>query len=342
MALNLFDDRPERLRTKMSAMAGLLAVANGGAWAWALAAFHDRPLLLAAAALAYMLGLRHAFDADHIAAIDNTVRKLMQDGKAPFSAGFFFSLGHSSVVMLATLGISLTAGAWFRHVEEVRAVGGFIGAAVSAVFLLVVGFVNLVVLRDLVQAWSRAKLGQEPADAGELMLSGPFARFFRPLFKTISRSWGLFPIGFLFGLGFDTATEIGLLAIAASQVTQGEAVLTVLVFPALFAAGMSLMDTVDSAMMTRVYRWAFVDPVRKLRYNIAITAASVAAALFIGLLQAGALIARGMESGPWAALAGLSERVAGLGLAVAALFVLAWVVSVLRYRMSVRSEPVAR
>src|SRR5271168_4397426 len=271
MVLNPFDDKPDRIGAKEAVTCALLIAANGGAWLWALLVFADRPALLGTAFLAYIFGLRHAFDADHIAAIDNVVRKLMQEGKAPYSAGFFFSLGHSSIVVLASAVLAVTATVMHGHLDTAHAVGGLAGTVISAGFLLVIGIANLFILKGVWAAFGRARHGERIVEEDlDALLAGRglIARVFRPLFRAVSRSWHMYPIGFLFGLGFDTATEIGLLGISASQAAQGMSLWTILVFPALFTAGMSLMDTTDSVPMTRAYGWAFVNPIRKLWYNL--------------------------------------------------------------------------
>lgn len=337
MSLNPFDDEPFRVRAKAGQTYGILIAANIGAWIWAVAAFSDRPGLLATAFLAYTFGLRHAFDADHIAAIDNVVRKLMQDGKAPYSSGFFFSLGHSTIVVLASVAIAATAAAIGGRLESVHDIGGVIGTSVSAAFLLVIGFANLLILGRVWSAFSRARRGERVLDEEmDALLAGRglLARISRPLFRLVSRSWHMYPIGFLFGLGFDTATEIGLLGISATQAAQGLSFWTILVFPALFTAGMSLMDTTDSVLMTGAYGWAFVNPIRKLWYNLTITAASVVVAVFIGGVEALGLIGDklGLEGGFWDVVGGLNDNLANFGFVVVGLFVASWMVSTLVYR----------
>ncbi len=337
MLPNPFDDQPTRVKTKTATTYAFLVAANIAAWLWAWIAFADRPALLGTAFLAYMFGLRHAFDADHIAAIDNVVRKLMQEGKSPCSVGFFFSLGHSSIVILASIAIAATAAAMQGSLDEFHDVGGVIGTSVSAVFLLIIGLANLFVLRGIWSAFGRARRGQKIVDEDlDALLAGRglIARIFRPLFRVVSRSWHMYPIGFLFGLGFDTATEIGLLGISATQAAQGMSFWTILVFPALFTAGMSLIDTTDSVLMTGAYGWAFVNPVRKLWYNLTITAASVVVAIFIGGLEALGLIADklGFEGGFWALVGRMNDNLANFGFAVVGIFLASWIISTLVYR----------
>ena len=337
MLPNPFDDRPSRIRTKVAITYGLLVAANIAAWVWALIAFADAPALLGTALLAYMFGLRHAFDADHIAAIDNVVRKLIQDGKSPYSAGFFFSLGHSTIVVLASIAIAVATVAMQGRLEALHVVGGAIGTALSAVFLLVIGIANLFILRSIWSVFARARRGEQIVDEDlDVVLAGRglLARIFRSVFRAVSRSWHMYPIGFLFGLGFDTATEIGLLGISATQAAQGISFWSILVFPALFTAGMSLMDTTDSALMTGAYGWAFVNPVRKLWYNLTITAASVVVALFIGGVEILGLIAGklGLAGGFWGLIAALNDNLANFGFAVVGIFIASWVVSAVVYR----------
>ncbi|ACL63297.1 HoxN/HupN/NixA family nickel/cobalt transporter [Methylobacterium nodulans] len=338
MLLNPFDDQPARVGAKVGLTYALLVAANVAAWAAAFLAFSDRPALLSTAFLAYAFGLRHAFDADHIAAIDNVVRKLMQEGKQPYSVGFFFSLGHSTIVILASVLIAATAAALKDSLNQFHDLGGVIGTAVSAAFLLAIGIANLFILRGVWAAFTRVRQGGKIVDEDlDALLAGRglLARVFRPIFGVVSRSWHMYLIGFLFGLGFDTATEIGVLGISATQAAQGMSFWTILIFPALFTAGMSLMDTTDSVLMTRAYGWAFVNPLRKLWYNLTITAASVVIALFIGGLEVLGLIGDklGLEGGLWRAVSVLNENLGDVGFAVVGIFVAAWIASALIYRV---------
>jgi high-affinity nickel-transport protein len=337
MILNPFDDRPGRERAKVALTYIILIAFNVAAWLWAWFAFSDRPALLGTALLAYMFGLRHAFDADHIAAIDNVVRKLVQEKRAPHSVGFFFSLGHSSIVVIASVAIAATAAAMQARLDEFHDIGGVIGTSVSAAFLLVIGLANLFLLKGIWAAFGRARRGERIADEdldALLAGSGFLARIFRPMFKVVTRSWHMYPIGFLFGLGFDTATEIGLLGISAAQAAQGMSFWTILVFPALFTAGMSLMDTTDSVLMTGAYSWAVVKPMRKLWYNLTITAASVVVAIFIGGIEALGLISDklGLEGGIWSVVGDLNDNLANFGYAVVGIFLLSWLASAVLYK----------
>ena len=248
----LFDDRTDSLRAPLIGIYTLLVIGNAAVWAWAFIVFQDQPLYLGTALLAYSFGLRHAVDADHIAAIDNVTRKLMQDGKRPVSVGFFFAMGHSTVVILAAIGVAATTTLLSAHFDAFKSVGGIIGTAVSASFLFVIAAANVVILRSVWRTYRLVRNGGAYVDADfDLLLNnrGLLARLFRPLFRLVSSSWHMFPLGFLFGLGFDTATEVALLGISATQAAKGISIWSIMVFPALFAAGMSLIDTTDGVLM---------------------------------------------------------------------------------------------
>ncbi len=336
--LRLFDDSAEQSRGKTIALyVGLIAV-NLAVWAWALATFHDNPVLLGTAFLAYSFGLRHAVDADHIAAIDNVTRKLMQEGKKPLTVGLFFSLGHSSVVILASIGIAITAMAFKDQMEEFHPVGGVIGTSVSAAFLLLIGAINFVVFVNVFKAFRRVKNGGAYSEADLDMLTsggGFLSRIFRRLFALISRSWHMYPLGFLFGLGFDTASEVALLGITAAQASSGLSMWSILIFPALFTAGMSLLDTTDSVLMVRAYGWAFVKPVRKLYYNMTITFVSVVVAVLVGGIEALGLIGDkfGFTGGLWDLVGNLNDELEMIGYLIIAVFIGSWLLSMLVYRL---------
>ena len=332
-----FDDRSGDLRQRVSGIYTLLILANIGVWLWALYLFRHQPMLLGTALLAYSFGLRHAVDADHIAAIDNVTRKLMQGGKRPVSVGFFFALGHSTVVMIATAGIAATATALASRFDAFKNVGSIVGTLASTLFLFVIAVMNMAILLGIWRAFIHVRRGGTFAEQDfDLLLNsrGLLARMFRPMFRLVASSWHMFPLGFLFGLGFDTATEVGLLSISASQAAQGVAIWSVMVFPALFAAGMSLIDTTDGVLMLGVYNWAFIKPIRKLYYNLIITAVSVAVAMLVGGIEGLGLIGDqfGMSGGFWDCVNRLNNNFSGLGFAVIAGFVLTWVGSVIVYR----------
>jgi high-affinity nickel-transport protein len=333
-----FDDGATRLRARITGIFALLLAANLLAWGWALIAFVDHPVLLGTCFLAYGFGLRHAVDADHIAAIDNVTRKLMQEGKRPITAGLFFSLGHSSVVIIATLGVAATASAFKEQLDDLHAFGGMIGTSVSAAFLLLIAGINVVILANVYRAFQRVKAGKSYAEEDlDMMLSGRglLVRVFRRLFRMIEQSWHMYPLGFLFGLGFDTATEIGLLGIAAAEASNGLPIWSILVFPALFTAGMSLIDTADSVLMVGAYGWAFVKPVRKLYYNMTITFMSVVVALLIGGMEALSLIAAkfDLQGGLWDLVASTNEAFSKLGYVIIGLFALTCILSAAIYRL---------
>jgi high-affinity nickel-transport protein len=314
-----------------------LALANLAAWLWAWAVFAGHPALLATALLAWVFGLRHAVDADHIAAIDNVVRGQAQRGADGRTVGLWFSLGHSSVVMLACVGIAATA-AMGRQLEGVRALGGPVGTAVSAGFLLLIAAANTAILAATWRRFRAARAGAgDAAPEADPGPAGWLARLARPLFRLIRRNWHMYPLGFLFGLGFDTATEIGLLGLSAGAAAQGVGAglspWAALVFPALFTAGMALVDTADSVLMTGAYGWALANPLRKLWYNLTITAASVAVAVLIGGLEALGLLAERLhlEGAFWRVVAALGDDMETVGFAVIAIFALCWAVSAALY-----------
>jgi high-affinity nickel-transport protein len=340
------DDASADQRAKVGAIYILLLAANALIWAWALIALAGRPALLGTALLAYVLGLRHAVDADHIASIDNVVRKLMQEGKRPFSVGLFFSLGHSLAIALAVAAIAAAAFALEGRFLQFKSIGSVIGTGASAFFLLAIAGINLVILRGVWRSFRRARRGEIVAEQElNLLLSGRgfLARIFRPLFRMVSRSWQMFPIGFLFGLGFDTATEISLFTVAASQASGGMTFGTIMIFPALFTAGMTLLDTTDSVLMVGAYGWAFLNPIRKIWYNLTITAVSVAVALLIGGIEALGLIADklGLEGAFWNMIGNLNAGVANFGYLVVGIFLASWAVSYLLYRWQRLDQPFA-
>jgi high-affinity nickel-transport protein len=320
-------------------MYGLLIGFNAGAWIWALIAFHHFPILLGAALLAYTFGLRHAVDADHIAAIDNVTRKLMQQGKRPVTVGFFFSLGHSTIVLGLSVVIALTSVAIKARLNSFASIGGMIGTSVSAFFLLAIAAANILILISVYRTFQHVKRGGAFVDEDlNLLLSqrGFFGRIFRRLFRLIDHSWQMYVVGFLFGLGFDTATEVGLLGISAAEATKGLAIWSILVFPTLFAAGMALVDSTDSILMLGAYGWAFVKPIRKLYYNMAITFVSILVALLIGGIEVLGLIGDQFKiHGPvWDMIGSLNGNFGLVGFAIIGVFVVSWAVSVLIYRVN--------
>jgi high-affinity nickel-transport protein len=338
---DLFNDKSDNLRAKVVGIYILLIVVNIVAWVWAIVAFHDFPILLGTAALAYSFGLRHAFDADHIAAIDNVTRKLMQEGRRPVGVGLFFSLGHSTIVFALSLALAATATALQNRFDTFKNVGSIVGTGVSALFLFAIAVANVLVLVSVYRAFQTVKAGGSVVDEDlNLMLSkrGLLGRLFRRLFRVIERSWQMYPLGVLFGLGFDTATEIGLLGISATQASRGLPIWSILVFPVLFAAGMTLIDTTDSILMLGAYGWAFIKPIRKLYYNLTITAVSVVVAVVVGGLETLNLIGDqlGLTEGGgfWGTVGLLNDNFGVLGYLIVGIFITAWCVSYVVYRVN--------
>ena len=338
---NLFNDKQENIRGKVTAVYVLLFIFNAAAWLWAVIAFGRYPILLGTAALAYSFGLRHAFDADHIAAIDNVTRKLMQEGRRPVGLGLFFSLGHSTIVVALTIAIAITATALQDRFEAFKSFGGIVGTLVSALFLFAIAIANIIVLASVWRTFQTVKRGGRFVEEDlDLMLAnrGLLGRLFRRFFRLIERSWQMFPLGVLFGLGFDTATEVGLLGVSATQASQGLSIWSILVFPALFTAAMTLIDTTDSLLMLGAYGWAFIKPIRKLYYNLTITAVSVIVAVIIGGLETLNLIGDqlGLTDGGgfWGAIGSLSDNFGTLGYLIVGVFLAAWAISYVVYRIN--------
>ena len=333
----LLNDEAGSTRARIIAVYGILAAFNLAAWCWALVAFHRYPVLLGTAFLAYSFGLRHAVDADHIAAIDNVTRKLMQEGKRPVAVGFMFSLGHSTIVVLGSIAIAATALALQHRIDAVRDVGEVVGTLVSSFFLFGIAIVNLIILQSIYRAFRRVRRGEPYVEEDfDLLLGsrGFLARLFRPMFRMIRCSWHMYPLGVLFGLGFDTATEIGLLGISAAEASKGLSLWSILVFPVLFAAGMSLIDTTDNILMLGAYGWAFIKPVRKLYYNLTITLVSVVVALAVGGIEALGLLAGQfhLKGSFWDLVDKLNANFGMLGYFIIGLFALSWIVSIAIYR----------
>ena len=333
----LFNDAGPNIRGRIVAMYALLAVFNLGAWAWAFIAFHGQPVLLGTAFLAYSFGLRHAVDADHIAAIDNATRKLMQEGQRPVTVGFMFSLGHSTIVIAATAAIAATAMTLQHRFEAFHEIGGVIGTLVSAGFLFVIAAINLIVLKSVVATFMRVRRGEryDEEDLNLLLANrGLLARIFKPMFRLITRGWHMYPLGVLFGLGFDTASEIGLLSVSATQASHGVPIWSIMVFPALFMAGMSLIDATDSILMLGAYGWAFMKPLRKLYYNMTITLVSAVVAIGVGGVEALGLIADKLHlSGAfWDEIGAIGDNFGMVGYAIIGLCAFIWLASTIVYK----------
>ncbi len=322
------------LRNRVIGVYGFLALFNLVAWGLAIFASAAYPLMLPTALLAYTFGLRHAVDADHIAAIDNSTRKLMQDGQRPVGVGLFFSLGHSTIVVALTILVAISAGI-ISDIPAAQQVGGLIGTAVSGTFLLVIGIINLVVLVDIARMFGSVKSGGTYSEQGledYLNNRGLLARLLRPAMRLIRKSWHMYPLGVLFGLGFDTASEVALLGLAATSGAGHLPVALILVLPALFAAGMSTIDATDGILMLGAYGWAYVKPIRKLYYNLNITLVSVIIAFAIGGIEILSIIARqlNLTGGIWSAITNLDFGFIGVGIIV--VFLGSWAISTLIYR----------
>lgn len=294
------------------------------------------PAMIGLGLTAYLFGLRHAFDADHIAAVDDTVRFLVQEGRKPLGVGFFFSLGHSSVVFLLALFTAFVVAAVKTHMPSMQHVGGLIGTGVSGTFLVIIGSLNLMILLDLLKVWNRARRGTHDHHVDTLLAKrGLFNRLFGGrLQRLIKHSWQMYPVGFLFGLGFDTASEIGLLAMTAGAATGNLPVLAVLSLPILFTAGMSAMDTTDGVLMTKAYGWALTNPLRRIFYNISTTLLSVLVALVLGTIELLQLLipAAGWQGRVADAIVNLDFG--DLGYVIVGLFLVAWLSSLGLWQLS--------
>ncbi len=339
----LLSDETPGLRSKILGVYGMLLGVNLTLWAIALVVSLRYPVFLAVAIAAYTLGLRHAFDADHIAAIDNVTRKLMQERKKPVAVGLFFSLGHSTVVFVIAVLVGLGATVIRSGISDphssLESAAGLIGTSVSAFFLFAMAIINIIILAQIVQVFRNVTRGGAYSEAdvdNYLNQRGFFARIFRGLFKTIDTSWKMYPVGLLFGLGFDTATEIGLFVIAGTLGALGVPLVSAFLLPLLFTAGMTLADTTDGVTMLGAYGWAFVKPIRKLFYNMTITMISVLVALLIGALETLGIIGAELKlGGPfWDFLGNLTGDFGWVGAGIVGVFVVSWLVSTLVYRLN--------
>src|SRR5881227_3040338 len=320
---------------RLTGLFGSVALLHLLGWGMMLLLVAPRfPVMLGLGGLAYAFGLRHAFDADHISAIDNTTRKLLQEGKKPLGVGFFFSLGHSTVVFLIALALGVATQFVVTNLVngngELKSLGGLIGTGVSGIFLLLIGILNLIILLDILRLFRRMREGQYDRDSleHELVAGGLLTR----IFGLITQSWQMYLVGFLFGLGFDTASEISFLAISAGAAAQRIPLYALISLPLIFAAGMSLMDTADGAFMSRAYAWAFSNPVRKVFYNLTLTALSVFVALFVGLFELSQLLVQQLDfrGGVWDAIRGMDIGV--MGFVIMGAFIVTWAGAYLIYR----------
>jgi nickel/cobalt transporter (NiCoT) family protein len=336
---------PEWRRIKwMIGSISLLHVLGFGIFIAFVVPGHYKGLGISVSVLAYTLGLRHAFDADHISAIDNTTRKLMQDrqgqpaARKPLSLGYYFSLGHSTIVVAIGIGIVIAEKSVFGAVNNsnsgLEQFGGVFGTIVSASFLYLIALMNVVILNGIVKVWRSMRRGEYDEEELERQLQnrGLMYRFFGRWMRSITKEWQLYPVGVVFGLGFDTATEVALLASTAYLATQRLPWYAIMCLPILFTAGMALMDTLDGCFMNVAYGWAFFNPVRKVYYNLAITGLSVSICFFIGSVEVLGLLPHEMHwhGAFWNAMKGFNINTAGF--VIVGLFVLTWVIAVTLWR----------
>jgi high-affinity nickel-transport protein len=320
---------------RLAGFYGFVALLHIGGWGLYLHYVGRYPALVGLGFVAYMFGLRHAFDADHIAAVDDTVRYMLQKGKKPLGIGFFFSLGHSTVVIALAIGIAFAATAVKHALPQLTDLGGIIGASVSGTFLWIIGILNLGVLSDILKVWQKAKTGTHSHAHLEYLLRqrGLINRLLGGRLQTLmNHSWHMYPLGLLFGLRFDTASEVGLLAMTAGASAGNLPIPAVLSLPILFAAGMTIMDTTDGVLMSKAYHWAFLNPLRKIFYNITTTGLSVAVALVVGTIELLQVFIGmfGLHGRTYDAVAALDFGV--LGYIVVGMFLLAWALSVLLWK----------
>jgi high-affinity nickel-transport protein len=329
-----------RERVRLGGFFGGVAALHLIGWGLLLAYSAQHPGFLALGGLAYTFGLRHAFDADHISAIDNTTRKLLQTGQKPVGVGFFFSLGHSTVVFLIAVALGLAVKSIVQSVVgangELKNIGGAVGTLVSGGFLVLIGILNLVILLDIIRVYRKMRRGEYDREGleNELVAGGIMTKIFGRLFRVIEHSWQMYPIGFLFGLGFDTASEVALLAISAGAAAQGLPFTAVISLPLIFAAGMSLMDTADGAFMSKAYSWAFASPIRKVFYNLTVTSLSVFVALFVGIVELAQILIQifHLHGGMYDAIANF-DFIGKAGYVIVGAFVVAWVSAFAIYKV---------
>ncbi|ORX90401.1 hydrogenase nickel incorporation protein hupN [Basidiobolus meristosporus CBS 931.73] len=315
-----------------------LAAFNIGIWVGAGIAL-SKYNLVGEAVLAYSLGLRHALDADHITAIDNVTRKLIQSGKRPCLVGFFFSIGHSTIVVCASIAVAATATAIASKFPSFENIGGIIGTVVSGTFCVLIGIMNAVVLYGV---WKQLKMLRtkkvyREVDVEEMLNSGGYlTRLLKRVFAFIDASWKMYPLGVLFGLGFDTATEVTLLALSATQANKGLPMAYILFFPFLFTAGMALIDTIDGVLMLCTYTWAYISPIRKIYFNFTITLISVVIALLIGLVELFGIVGDqlNLQGGFWRFFDTINNNFDIIGPCIVGLFAVTWIVAVIVYKFS--------
>ena len=327
-------------RRRLVGFFGAVGILHVLGWGLLLVYGASHPGFLALGGLAYTFGLRHAFDADHISAIDNTTRKLLQTGRKPIGVGFFFSLGHSTVVLLIAVALGLAVKWLVEGIVsdggQLRSIGGAVGTLVSGGFLVAIGILNLVILLDVIRVYRNMQQGDYDRDGleHELMSGGLMTRLFGRIFRLVDKSWHMYPIGFLFGLGFDTASEVALLAISAGAAAQGLPFAAVISLPLIFAAGMSLMDTADGAFMSKAYSWAFASPIRKVFYNLTITSLSVFIALFVGVVELSQILIQVLGlHGPLFDAVARFDFLGKAGYVIVVAFVVTWAAALLFYKV---------
>lgn len=332
---NLIKKASPKLKKRLYLMFIIIGALNIGVWVYAFLISIKFPILLGLTSLAYGLGLRHAVDADHIAAIDNTVRKMMQEGKRPVAVGFFFSLGHSTIVTLLSILVAFSASFVKNYLPSFENTGSLISSLISSFFLLLIGIINLVVLIDIFKIWKkvikRRKISENILE-DHLKTQGLITRLLKPLLKTVSSSWNMYFVGFLFGLGFDTASEVALLSISAASGASGIPIWHILILPLAFTAGMALIDTLDGVLMLGAYGWAYIKPIRKLYYNLNITLISVLIALLLGGIQAIKIFVNELDlkGGFFDLIASLDFGY--LGYFIIGTFIASWVLSIAFYK----------
>jgi high-affinity nickel-transport protein len=337
---NFFRTTSPGFRRRLFGIFAFLALFNVSVWIYAFFVWHSYPVFLGLVTLAYGLGLRHAVDADHIAAIDNTTRKLMHEGKRPVGVGFFFSLGHSTIVIILSVLVAFSAAFVKNNLPSFTHVGFLIGTSVSSFFLLLIGVINLIVLFDIFRTWRIVVKNQGRRRGTYKSMSldkclnkrGLTTGLLRPFLKVVRESWNMYFVGFLFGLGFDTASEVGLLSISAATGASGMETMNIIVLPLAFTAGMSLIDTLDGIFMLGAYGWAYVKPIRKLYYNMNITFISVVIALFIGSIEGMQVIFSQLKlTGGFFDLINNLDF-GNLGYIIIIAFLLSWIISIFIYK----------
>ncbi|KAG1383640.1 hypothetical protein G6F60_003354 [Rhizopus arrhizus] len=334
-----FGPDPNKVRPKVLLLLAGLACVNIAIWVVSIIVFKPYPSMVGTGTLAYLLGLRHAVDADHISAIDNVTRKLLSTGKQPVCVGLFFSLGHSTVVFITSIIVAATANAVANSIDDFSKIGGIIGTSVSITFLVLIAILNIICMLGVISTMRQVKREgvYTEIDIEEyLMKKGVLGRFFYPVFKFIDASWKMYPLGFLFGLGFDTASEITLLGITAIQATNGMSMWIIILLPLLFASGMALIDSFDSILMLFTYTWAYVNPIRKLFYNLTITSISVVVAIVVALIELFSMVGEQLEldNGWWRFWYFLSDSFEYIGIIIVGAFILTWIVSAIIYRFN--------